>query len=73
MQPSIGRIVHYKHNNGMTVPAMICGIKEDKSLHLTLFVPAEMPTPLTVGPDAMAAGPDTAEVSQWWWPERIGG
>lgn len=68
MIPSIGRIVHYRRNDGEApLPAIILEVQGDV-LHLDVFVREGVEY---VTSKSMAAGPKEAVAGEWWWAERI--
>jgi hypothetical protein len=70
MTPSIGRIVHYKREDGSISPAIITAVNT-ADIVLTVFGKTETLTGMISY--NQAAGPDSAEPRNWWWPERIAG
>lgn len=72
MTPTIGRIVHYKTHDGAKLPAIVIAVVDHLN-HLDLTVFGNNATLTAATNVEMAAGPDTAQPGQWWWPERIAG
>lgn len=71
MQPTIGRIVHYRDELDKTWPAIIISI-DGPDMKLRVFDESNMlpivNTPIKKG---MARGPILADRGNWWWPERL--
>lgn len=68
MKPTIGRMVHYKDEQGDISPAIITFVGTD---HLVLTLFKQTSTETGVITKDMAAGPRDAEARHWWWPERV--
>jgi hypothetical protein len=71
MNPSIGRIVHYKRTEGDVdpFPAIIL-VVDGPRLLLKVFMP-HADHDMIVSTTSMASGPKDAKEGEWWWPERL--
>ena len=63
MRPSIGRIVHYKLDDGKLVPAIITKVWNEVCVNLRVFMDSKEIDHTT----SVMEGED---VGQWVWPER---
>jgi len=69
MQPSIGRIVHYKHTSGQVCPALIISVGDNNECALQIFRETES----YVNPKTPYASSTGSEPSPgyWFWPPRV--
>ena len=76
MQPSIGRIVHYKHTSGQVCPAIIISVGEDNRCALQIFRETESyvnpSTPMFNEPEYDPTKEATVQTpGTWTWPPRV--
>lgn len=64
MKPTIGRIVHYKTDDGTTLPAIILAVHSDTCVNLEVFGAGLLEDSQ---PTSVLEGTGTA---QWQWPPR---
>lgn len=70
MEPTIGRIVHYRATNRDTEPlaAIILSVHDDTTVDLNIFRAGNLEFARN---KSMAESYAKAEAGQWAWPERV--